>query len=208
MPTAVPVVVSGVVEGLVDEVVLRRVVTHAGATTGSVYGRNGKAAVRQRIAGYNQAANHAPWMVMIDLNHEASCPPELLTAWLPNPARWMCFRVAVREIEAWLIGDREHLAAFLGVNISRVPLDPEKLDDPKGEMVKLAKASRRKDVRNDMVPRHGSGRIVGPAYTSRLIEFVSDTRAWRPVVAAKNCDSLARCLRGLRRLVVSQRVVR
>jgi transposase len=46
--------------------------------------------------------------------------------------------------------------------------------------------------------RHGSGRPVGPAYASRLIEFASSS--WRPEVAAQRADSLRRTIDCLRRL--------
>jgi hypothetical protein len=114
----------------------------------------------------------------------------------------MCFRVVVREVEAWLLADRERLASFLGVPISRVPRDPESVDDPKGQMVALARRSLRRDIREDMVPRPQSRREVGPAYSSRLIEFADDVvDGWRPLVAAKSSDSLHRCIRCLSRLV-------
>jgi hypothetical protein len=88
----------------------------------------------------------------------------------------MCFRVAVRETEAWLLADRERLARFLGISTSRIPLDPEAMDDPKSLMVDLARHSRRREIREDMIPRSGSGRNVGPAYVSRLIEFVAEKK--------------------------------
>lgn len=196
------VVISGAVEGSVDEAVLYRLVAHVGATLGPVYGKKGKPHLRQRIGGYNQAARLSPWVVLVDLDHDADCAPLLLTSWVPNPASRMCFRVVVREIEAWLLADREHLARFLGVAISRIPRSPEIVGDPKHTMVELARHSRQRDMREDMVPRAASGRVVGPAYTSRLIEFVGDTvGGWCPEVAATSSDSLARCLRSLRRLV-------
>ena len=196
------VVITGAVEGDVDEAVLRRLVEHVGATPGPVHGRNGKHHLRQRLDGYNQAACLSPWVVLVDLNHDADCAPPLRVSWLPNLAPYMCFRVAVRMGEAWLLADRERLASFLSIRVPQVPLDPEAVDDPKHTMVELAKLSRRREIREDMVPRPGSGRTVGPAYTSRLIEFVvSGAAGWRPDVAAKSSDSLGRCLRCLRWLV-------
>jgi len=131
----------------------------------------------------------------VDLNHEVGCAPDLRLQWLPAPARFMCFRVAVRETEAWLLADRERIARFLGVAIARVPRDPEALDDPKQTVVNLASRSRRRAIREEMVARPGSRRAVGPAYTSRLIEFATDPSAgWRPAVAAGNSDSLSSCL--------------
>lgn len=202
MGGATSVSVSCAVEGDVDEAVVRRVLESLGATAGIVYGKSGKAQLRQRIRGYNNAAQHALWLVLVDLDHDAECAPLLRQLWLPDAAPWMCFRVAVRAVEAWLLADRERIASFLDLPIARVPEDPEALDDPKRTMVDLARSSRRRDIREDMIPRRGSGRAVGPAYTSRLIEFVSSRpRGWRPDVASLRCDSLRRTTERLRCLM-------
>lgn len=193
------VTVSGLVEGLVDEAVFRKLVRHAGAMPGQVYGRNGKPSMKQLLGGYNNAARFSPWMVLVDLDQDAECAPPFRMTWLPNPAAYMCFRVAVREVEAWFFADRANLARFLGVPISRMPQAPETLPSPKRAMVELARRSRRQDIREDMVPRPGSGRTVGPAYTSRLIEFVEVV--WEPQTAGQVSDSLRRCCKRLLELI-------
>jgi len=186
------------VEGVVDEAVVKRLIADAGGIPGAVHGKNGKSQLRHRIVGYNSAARRCPWVVLVDLVREEECAPPLRQAWLPQPAEWMCFRVAVRETEAWLLVDHDRIARFLRVRMSLVPDDPEALDDPKAMLVDLARRSRKRDVREDMVPRAGSGRTVGPAYSSRLIEFATDrVSGWRPDVAATRADSLARCRRCL-----------
>lgn len=192
-------IISAAVEGSTDEAVAVRLIGHIGAQPGFVYGKQGKPHLRNKVWSYNQAAQHAPWLVLVDLDRDTDCAPPLRAAWLPKPAPQLCFRVAVRAVEAWLIADVEALAGFLGVARSQVPSDPESLPDPKSAMVNLARASRRSAIRVDMVPREGSGRAVGPAYSSRLIEFVSSH--WRPDVAAKRADSLRRAIRCLQRLV-------
>ena len=111
-------------------------------------------------------------MVLVDLDHDAECAPPFCAEWVPSPAPYLCFRVAVREVEAWLMADADSLASFLSVVRNKIPAEPEQLDDPKTEMVNLARRSRRRAIRKDMVPRAGSGRSVGPAYASRLIEYV------------------------------------
>lgn len=191
--------ISAAVEGLVDEGVIRRLVRHVGGEIHRVYGRNGKAHLRQRIHGYNQAARISPWIVLVDLNRDADCPPPLVAEWVPDPSPHMCFRVAVREVESWLLADGEAIARFLRVPVKRVPHAPELIDDPKRLLVELAEHSRRREIREDMVPRPGSGRTTGPAYASRLIEFAEGY--WRPRVAAKSSDSLRRCLQRLRQMV-------
>ena len=145
--------------------------------------------------------------MLVDLDHDADCAPDLCRVWLPHRAQKMCFRVAVREVEAWLLADRERISQFLSVPLSKLPANPESEDDPKQVMVNLAARLRRRAIRQDMTPRPGSGRSVGPAYTSRLIEFVNAPQiSWRPDVAAQRSDSLRRCLQALRVLVATERI--
>ena len=197
-----PIVITGAVEGPLDEAVLLRLVEHVGATPGSIYGKTGKQTLLRRIRGYNDAAYFTPWMVVIDLDDDADCAPPFRREYLPCPAPNMCFRIAVREIEAWLLADRERLARYLSVVASSVPPTPEAISNPKRTMVELGRRSRRRAIREDMVPRPGSGRSEGPAYTSRLMQFVGDSiNGWRPEIAARSSDSLASCLSCLRRLL-------
>lgn len=193
------IIVHAAVEGITDEAVARRLVVHVGAQVGGVYGKNGKTALRLSIDGYNNGARFDPWFVIVDLDRDADCAPPLRNVWLPHPAPLMCFRIAVRGVESWLLADRERIASFLGVSRARLPSNPEGLGDPKRAMVDLARRSRRNAIKDDMVPRPGSGRAVGPAYASRLIEFASGP--WRPDVAADRCDSLRRALECLQRLL-------
>ena len=51
----------------------------------------------------------------------------------------------------------------------------------------------------EMVPREKSGRRVGPAYASRLIQYVQEY--WRPAVAAERSESLQPAIRCLQKLV-------
>ena len=194
-----PVTICAAVEGRVDEAVVRKLVACAGGHPGTVYGKNGKDAVRQKINAYNNAAMRTPWVVLVDLNRDANCAPALRQSWLARPAPQLCFRVAVPQVEAWLMADAEKLAGYLGVAKREIPANPEALLNAKAEMVNLARRSRRKEIRRDMVPRTGSGRSVGPAYTSRMVEYAECY--WRPEVAAQRADSLRRAIECLRRLV-------
>lgn len=203
MPVTIPVFINAAVEGPVDEAVVKRLIDFVGGSPGGVFGKNGKPQLRTRIMGYNNAARRSPWLVLVDLNHDGECAPLLRDEWLPEPAPMMCFRVAVREVEAWLLADRKGIARFLGVPQSVVPRDPEAIDDPKKAMVDLAGRSRWRAIREDMVPREGSGRPVGPAYTSRLIEFAREL--WAPEEAMIASDSLRRCVECLTKLIKESR---
>lgn len=193
------VVVTAAVEGTLDESLAIKIIEDAGGVPGPIYGKGGKAALRRKVSGYNEAARRSPWLVLVDLDHDEQCAPPLCQAWLPAPAELMRLRVAVREAEAWLMADRERFARFLGVRQGALPRDPESVEDPKQLVVNLARGSRKRDIRADLVPRPEGGRIVGPAYTSRLIEYI--TEHWRPAVASLTSGSLDRCRTRLHELV-------
>ena len=194
----VEVVINGAVEGNLDEAIARRLIAEVGAVPGSFYGRTGKQPLLKSVRGYNAAGRFEPWLAIIDMNTDAACAPLFVTASLPAPSKFMCLRVAVREIEAWLLADQAALARYLGVSGTVLPGQPEALDDPKRALVNIARRSRRRALREDIVPRQGSGRSEGPAYTSRFSEFVRSS--WRPRVAAKSSDSLLRTLNCLESL--------
>lgn len=192
---------SCAVEGLLDEVVIRRLLQDVDVKPKAFYGGKGKDHLKAKIPAYNKAARLFPWVVVIDLDHDEECAPPFVNTTIPDIVELMCFRVAVREIESWIIADSERIAAFLGVSESRIPRNPDSLADPKGALVKIANHSRRRVIKDSIVPRVEGKRKIGPGYNSKLTEFIIDSvNGWRPKVASKHSDSLARCIRCIKRL--------
>jgi hypothetical protein len=187
--------VNMLVEGTIDEFVTRRLLDHVGLVAGNAYGRNGKVGLLKSLPKYNQAARFAPWFVVVDLDWDAECAPLIVNQWLPKPETGMRLRIAVRAIESWIMADFESLSIFLAVSSSKLPRLPDLDPHPKQTFVNVARTSRKKSIREDIVPRQGSGAQVGPRYTSRLIEFA--TQHWRPDEAMKRSDSLRRCVHAL-----------
>jgi hypothetical protein len=190
-------IVSGAVEGELDQAVFQRLVRHVGAEPGYVHGLRGRPHLLRRLPGYNSAARYSPWVVLLDLDRDL-CAPALLERHLPKPQTYMCCRVAVRSIESWLLADTHRLAEHLAVSTNMVPHDPDALPNAKHAMVNVARRSRRTDIRRAMVPGPRAARRVGPGYNGHLIEFVTDsTNGWRPDAAADASPSLERCLSAL-----------
>jgi hypothetical protein len=149
--------------------------------------------IKSNMAKYNVAARHIPFLVLTDLD-TAPCAPELLTNWLPEQkAPLLFFRIAVREIESWLIADREGFAGFLGISSANVPRDPDALPDPKAEVFRLAKKSRSRSLKEDILPVAQSR--VGPGYNDALPRFVRT--AWNAESARNHSPSLDKALQAL-----------
>ncbi|HPW54498.1 MAG TPA: hypothetical protein PLP31_02070 [Thermoanaerobaculaceae bacterium] len=183
-------------EGSTDRAALARILRHVGLTPGDLYVTDGKQKLLRSLAGYNNAARFSPWVVLVDLDGDAPCAPRFVAEVLPHPAEKMAFRVAVRAVESWLLADINGVSSFLHLPAARVPAEPDQLPDPKRALVDLAARSRKAAIREDIVPRPGSGRAVGPAYASRLTEYIQDH--WEIDAAAARSPSLARCVNRLR----------
>lgn len=187
-------------EGRLDLEVAEKLVSHYGGEVGNRYDKGGKFGVQSKIDGYNNDAAHTnmPWLVLLDLNSD-ECPPSLRNKLLNEVAPSMCFRIAVREIESWLMSDAESLASYFGVSRSLIPSEPEKLSDPKESLVKLAKESNKREIREG-IARKGSTQLeTGPRYTALLRKYTQNH--WRPEVAAKRADSLRRAMVCVEKLV-------
>jgi hypothetical protein len=183
------------VEDDLSEKVLRRLLTDSRRPfqVGSVINRGGFGYLKSKIDGFNKSAKGLPFLVLTDLDQQV-CPSALIEDWLGKPINPnLIFRVAVREVEAWILGDRENFSSFLGISADQIPFHPEALENPKRTLVQLASKARRSDVRRRLVPRKNMTAVQGPEYNSCLTEFVAAD--WNPSVSSLVCPSLAKCRR-------------
>ena len=185
-------VVSVATEGAVDTALARRICKEVGLEVVTVYGERGKHRLDQALDGYNAAARHGSWFVLRDLDTDADCAPQLRERLLATPSQGMTFRVAVHEIESWLIADHRSFARYFSVSAALVTNDPESIRHPKDHLVSVVRRSRSRRMREDVVPRDRSKVRIGPGYASRLIEYIWS--AWSPTAASTRSDSLRRCL--------------
>lgn len=165
------------VEDELSEAVLRRMLHHSnrGYHVGTTYRRGGFGYLRRTVRGWNRAAVGIPFIVLTDLDQYA-CPGALIEEWLPEPRQSnLLFRVAVREVESWLIADAENLSKHLAVHRKWLPGHPDALPDPKAALVDAARRSRSSELRNRIVPRPGSTAKQGPDYNGCLVAFVLTT---------------------------------
>lgn len=156
----------------------------------------GAGTIKKSVEKYRQASHVLPHVVLTDLD-QINCPLALLTQWgvlqLP-PA--MLFRVAVREVEAWLLADRAGFASFAGVPVNKVTQEPESLPDPKQALINLVRRSRNRRLAIELVPATGSALTIGPLYNERLSAFARN--GWDVNAAMGSAPSLSRTVARLR----------
>ena len=186
------------VEDAVSEIVAKRLLHDycpEEAVTETL-GNQGIGYIRRRIRDLNQIALYQnPVLVLADLDRRDDCAPnrvfQLKGRLEIAPA--LLIRVAVLEIESWILADREGIAEWLGVALNVVPRSPETLEDPKRVFVQLASRSRRRYMREGMSPSEVRGtHRTGPDYNEMVSEFVA--LQWNPEAARYNSPSLDRAI--------------
>jgi hypothetical protein len=108
----------------------------------------------------------------------------------------MFVRVAVREIESWLIANHEAMEIFMGTG-RKFPDEPDKLDDPKRLLLNLLK---RKYLRGDVVRVSKDGNVAqGIAYNNVIGKWIDE--CWSPERAGDKSQSLRRAIDKLGRYI-------
>jgi hypothetical protein len=194
-----PVPINLAVEDVLSEQVLRALLQQCGRDyeVGAVYRKGGFGYLRTKLAGFNNAAKGMPYLILTDLDSRP-CPTDLIETWfgceLKNYSRRrnhnLLFFIAVREVEAWLLADRESFASFLRIKVDQIPRQPDQIAHPKKELIDLVRKTKIRRLREDIVPRDGSIISIGPDYNGRLAEFVGNR--WRVGAAENNSPSLRR----------------
>ena len=181
------------VEDALGEAVSRRILTSLGITVSQRLGLKGKNYLRSKARSLNQAAKGFAVFMLTDQDSPDPCPPQLIQSWLrvtPQPRFFL--RIAVMEVESWIMADRRGIAHFLSIPLSRIPTDTDAIPKPKEFLVSLARLSKKTQLRADIVPNPGATSKVGPGYNNRIGEFVRTH--WNIQRASAVSNSLKRTL--------------
>lgn len=194
--------VAYAVEGPADEAVAESLIRSVGLTPRRIFTAGGKSRLDAKLPGYNRSGFHRAWLVLRDLDHDDDlhCVAEVAAGLLREPvAPKMAFRLVVRSVESWLLADRQGFSEHFRVRLTAVPPAPDSLDNPKRSLIAACRSSQSRSVRAAVVPRPGSGRMVGADYTTSMRDFTLE--GWSPERARSESPSLDRALRRLDRLV-------
>jgi len=185
------------VEDALSEAVLREMLKQSERpfSVGSCLCRGGYGYLKRILPGLNYAAQGMTYLILTDLDR-AECPLELIYEWLTQPKHPnLLFRVAVREVEAWLLAHREAFADFLGISKSLIPTNVDEITDPKQSLINLSRKSRKRSLRDAIAPAPDSTAKIGKDYNGQLIKFVQND--WRVAEAQVNSPSLQRAMNAI-----------
>jgi len=161
------------------------------------YHKGGSGFLKKNVVAFNNLARKIPFLLLTDLD-DAECAPALIQSWLGQEASpHLLFRVAVREVESWVMADRTKFASFMGVSVNSVSINPDQLIDPKRALLDLAIESRKAFIREDLLPVGSAQK--GPGYNNLLGSFLK--KHWRMTEAQKHSPSLKKMIHRLNEYV-------
>jgi len=156
------------VEDELSGAVMSRLISFSGRNfaINRIFNARGNARLKDGMTKFRAASRVLPHIILTDLDR-CPCPPVLIDNWKANqlPPQ-LLFRIAVREVEAWLLADRAGIAEFLHIDVNKVPHSPEVEDDPKRTLINLARKSRKRRLSQEIVPEVGSSAKIGPLYNT------------------------------------------
>lgn len=154
----------------------------------------------QKIPKMNAVALNVMPVLMLADGDQNPCVVAQRDAWMPpHPAARFCLRLAVREAESWVLSDRVGLSQFADVAGAVIPVNPDDLPDPKQSLLSVVRRSRKKILREEMLPGRRSDAPIGLGYNIHLKEFIETV--WSAERAAQNSPSLSRALARVAALV-------
>ena len=162
--------------------------------------KGGRGNVQRELAAYANLAQTMPVLVGFDLDQD-NCAPGLISRWQLQypPHENLLVRVAVREVESWVLADRKRFSSFVGSTSDDIDGNPDSLGDPKRTLLDIARACSGDELKRDLVPRnYAQYPRIGPAYNLRMCDFVA--KKWRPHVAMGRSDSLTRAITAIAKL--------
>lgn len=194
--------ISFATEDVLSEVVLTKVIDSLdGFRIVNKLGRTGCGDIEKNINKYNNLANIHNVIIMLDLDMKLSEETyiETMISKIKNKSEKLFFSVPVREVESWLLADREGFSSFLNISIAKMDTYPEELLDPKEKIIYLARTCKNRVAKSGIPPKPGIAAKMGISYNSILRAFVEDN--WSIERAKVNSPSLRKTLSILENII-------
>lgn len=139
-------------------------------------GKKGCGYLTSNLEKFNALANSHHVLLVLDLDnkHDLQEFKNNIEGQIRNKDEKLKIIVPVREIESWLLADREGLSKFLAVSKDKIDREPELLLDPKEKIINLAKQSRDSNIKKGIPPKQGAAAKMGLSYNTLLSSFIRE----------------------------------
>ena len=166
----------------------------------------GSGRLKEKAQKFRDAAQHGiDSLLVTDLDTWAT-PNDLGRDWfgvlcLSELPDGFIFRIAVREIESWILADKDGLARYLLISPDNFPDNSDAIPDPKQFLLNLVATKCRRKRFRDMLPL--KGQKIGIGYNPVLSDFIDNH--WDIDRAMFRSASLKRALEKVRSFIALEK---
>ncbi|WP_024667185.1 hypothetical protein [Pseudomonas syringae] len=147
---------------------------------------------KDKITALNSIATRMPVLMLADGDQD-NCVVKQRNSWMPARAHEnLILRLAVREAESWVLADHEGFSQFAELSAAALPPLPDEIRDPKEALIGLIGRSKRRILRDEMLPNKQARAKTGLGYNLHLTGFVKEQ--WCAQRASERSPSLARSI--------------
>lgn len=143
---------------------------------------------------YAEQAQHVQSVFCL-ADTDGKCPVELISKWRPlHASRNFVFRLAVTEIESWILADRVGFSSYFQISANKIPANVDTVADPKSLVLSLVAKSKKRLFRDEVVSMTDFNKR-GSGYNIHLKSFVKTK--WSLENARDHSISLRRAISNL-----------
>ena len=189
-----PVYINIAFEDVLSEAVINRLLSQLwpeAVIYKKFFGR-GSGYLKSHLQAFINSSKSNPFFVLIDSDNE-SCAKKMLNSLLQKvPPSNFIFRIAVHEIESWILADFDNLIKTLNVKSGRCPSNLDTIKLPKEYILNLARKSASSLIKKSLLPTKVGGATQGPGYNSIMVRFAMEK--WNISNASLHSESLNRAI--------------
>lgn len=180
----------------------RKIVSILGLQVGKTIIKKGITAIDKSMQQIISWSKREYVLLLVDFDRPSRkypCPVARINGWFqdsPCPEKLFA-RLAVNEVEAWLLADDDNMKKFLGVKSIKVR-NADDIANPKKYLIELA-SKRNKFFKIGFIKRGKDGIDRGVAYNKILSEWIESE--WSPCNASLHSPSLKRAIKRLQDLI-------
>lgn len=161
---------------LTEEAMIKIIASHGKFNILHRLGKQGCGYLTSNLNKFNTLAKSHFVIIVLDLDNRQSSAEfrRLIEDQIKNKSGHLKIIIPVREIESWLLADREGLSNFFSISKEKIDREPEILLDPKEKIINLAKLSRDNNIKKGLPPKNGAAAKVGLSYNTLLSLFIRE----------------------------------
>ncbi len=161
---------------LTEEAMVKIIASKDSLRIRSSLGKKGCGYLTSNLDKFNALANSHYVLLVLDLDNKNDLQEfkNNIEGQIRNKDEKLKIIVPVREVESWLLADREGLSKFLAVSKDKIDREPELLLDPKEKIINLARQSRDSNIKKGIPPKQGAAAKMGLSYNTLLSSFIRE----------------------------------